>query len=67
MAEFALESSAFENAQPIPSRDSCEGEDVSPPFRWTNVPKRAGRWRSSSTTRMPRAVSSLTGSPGGNS
>ncbi|TML82649.1 MAG: hypothetical protein E6G08_21525 [Actinobacteria bacterium] len=33
--------STFENAQPIPSRHSCEGEDVSPPLRWTNVPKRA--------------------------
>jgi hypothetical protein len=38
MSEFALESSAFENAQAIPSRHSCEGEDVSPPLRWTNVP-----------------------------
>jgi Raf kinase inhibitor-like YbhB/YbcL family protein len=41
MAEFALESSAFDNAQAIPSRHSCEGEDVSPPLRWTNVPERA--------------------------
>jgi Raf kinase inhibitor-like YbhB/YbcL family protein len=39
MAEFALESSAFENAQGIPSRHSCEGEDVSPPLRWSNVPE----------------------------
>ncbi|HEV8250139.1 MAG TPA: YbhB/YbcL family Raf kinase inhibitor-like protein [Gaiellaceae bacterium] len=39
MAEFALESSAFENAGEIPSRHSCEGEDVSPPLRWTNVPE----------------------------
>jgi Raf kinase inhibitor-like YbhB/YbcL family protein len=39
MSEFALESSAFENAQAIPTRHSCEGEDVSPPLRWTNVPK----------------------------
>jgi Raf kinase inhibitor-like YbhB/YbcL family protein len=39
MAEFALESSAFENAQAIPGRHSCEGEDVSPPLRWTNVPE----------------------------
>jgi Raf kinase inhibitor-like YbhB/YbcL family protein len=37
MGEFALESSAFENAQAIPSRHSCEGEDVSPPLRWSNV------------------------------
>ena len=39
MSEFALESDAFENAQAIPSRHSCEGEDVSPPLRWTNVPE----------------------------
>jgi Raf kinase inhibitor-like YbhB/YbcL family protein len=39
MAEFALESSAFEHAQAIPSRHSCEGEDVSPPLRWSNVPE----------------------------
>jgi Raf kinase inhibitor-like YbhB/YbcL family protein len=39
MSEFALESSAFQNAQPIPSRHSCEGEDVSPPLRWTSVPE----------------------------
>lgn len=39
MAGFALESSAFDNAQAIPSRHSCEGEDVSPPLRWTNVPE----------------------------
>jgi Raf kinase inhibitor-like YbhB/YbcL family protein len=39
MAEFALESSAFENAQAIPSRHSCEGEDLSPRLRWSNVPE----------------------------
>jgi Raf kinase inhibitor-like YbhB/YbcL family protein len=39
MSEFALESSAFENAQAIPERQSCDGEDVSPPLRWTNVPE----------------------------
>jgi hypothetical protein len=39
MGEFALESSAFENAQAIPSRHSCEGEDLSPPLRWSNVPE----------------------------
>ncbi|HYZ79472.1 MAG TPA: YbhB/YbcL family Raf kinase inhibitor-like protein [Gaiellaceae bacterium] len=39
MAEFALESGAFQNAQAIPSRHSCEGDDVSPPVRWTNVPE----------------------------
>jgi Raf kinase inhibitor-like YbhB/YbcL family protein len=39
MSEFALESSAFQNAQAIPSRHSCEGEGVSPPMRWTNIPE----------------------------
>lgn len=38
MGEFALESSAFENAQAIPDRHTCEGEDVSPPLRWTDAP-----------------------------
>jgi Raf kinase inhibitor-like YbhB/YbcL family protein len=39
MDAFALETSAFDNAQAIPSRHTCEGEDVSPPLRWTNVPE----------------------------
>jgi Raf kinase inhibitor-like YbhB/YbcL family protein len=39
MDAFALESGVFENAQAIPSRHSCEDEDVSPPLRWTNVPE----------------------------
>jgi Raf kinase inhibitor-like YbhB/YbcL family protein len=39
MGEFALQSSAFENAQAIPSRHSCEGEDLSPPLAWSNVPE----------------------------
>jgi Raf kinase inhibitor-like YbhB/YbcL family protein len=38
MSEFALESGAFENGQAIPGRHACEGEDVSPPLRWRNVP-----------------------------
>jgi Raf kinase inhibitor-like YbhB/YbcL family protein len=39
MSEFALESSAFQNAQAVPSRHTCEGEDASPPLRWTNIPE----------------------------
>jgi Raf kinase inhibitor-like YbhB/YbcL family protein len=35
---FALESTAFENAEAIPSRHTCDGEDVSPPLRWLNLP-----------------------------
>jgi Raf kinase inhibitor-like YbhB/YbcL family protein len=38
MSDFALESGAFQHAEPIPRRHTCEGEDVSPPLRWTNVP-----------------------------
>jgi Raf kinase inhibitor-like YbhB/YbcL family protein len=38
MDAFGLESRAFDHAQAIPGRLSCEGEDVSPPLRWTNVP-----------------------------
>jgi hypothetical protein len=38
MSEFALESAAFQHAEAIPSRHTCEGEDVSPAIRWTNVP-----------------------------
>jgi Raf kinase inhibitor-like YbhB/YbcL family protein len=41
MAVLALESSAFEHAQPIPSRYACDGDDVSPPLRWANVPEEA--------------------------
>lgn len=38
MAEFALESDGFQHAQEIPSRHTCDGEDLSPPLRWTNLP-----------------------------
>lgn len=35
---FKLESSAFADGQPIPERYTCDGEDVSPPLAWTDVP-----------------------------
>ena len=41
MADFALESSAFDHAQAIPNRYTCEGEDLSPPLRWASVPDEA--------------------------
>ncbi len=41
MADFALESTAFGNAQPIPPRYTCDGEDLSPALRWTDVPEAA--------------------------
>jgi phosphatidylethanolamine-binding protein (PEBP) family uncharacterized protein len=34
-----LTSSAFAHGQPIPRHHSCEGDDVSPPLTWTDVPE----------------------------
>jgi Raf kinase inhibitor-like YbhB/YbcL family protein len=36
---FKLMSPAFDNGRLIPSRHSCSGEDVSPPFEWHDAPK----------------------------
>ncbi len=33
-----LKSEAFHNGQPIPVRHTGDGEDVSPPLTWSNVP-----------------------------
>lgn len=33
-----LTSSAFENGDTIPTRFTCEGDDVSPPLSWEGVP-----------------------------
>jgi Raf kinase inhibitor-like YbhB/YbcL family protein len=34
-----LTSSAFAEGQSIPRRHSCEGEDLSPPLSWTDMPE----------------------------
>src|ERR671932_2113494 len=34
-----LASPAFADGAAIPARHTCDGGDVSPPLRWTNVPK----------------------------
>ena len=36
-----LTSSAFENNDTIPTRYTCEGEDISPPLSWSGVPENA--------------------------
>ena len=38
---LTLKSSAFDNGSAIPSRYTCEGEDVSPPLTWAGVPETA--------------------------
>jgi Raf kinase inhibitor-like YbhB/YbcL family protein len=35
---ISLTSPAFENGARIPKRYTCDGEDVSPPLRWSGVP-----------------------------
>jgi Raf kinase inhibitor-like YbhB/YbcL family protein len=35
---FQLASSAFAPSEPIPSRYTCEGEDLSPPLTWSGAP-----------------------------
>ncbi|GIW71395.1 MAG: hypothetical protein KatS3mg102_0937 [Planctomycetota bacterium] len=35
---FALHSAAFADGERIPQHHTCEGEDLSPPLRWSGVP-----------------------------
>lgn len=36
---FELSSTAFKAGEPIPTRHTCKGEDVSPPLAWSGAPK----------------------------
>jgi len=38
---IAVASSAFASDQPIPTRYTCAGRDISPPLTWTGVPAQA--------------------------
>lgn len=38
MQSLKVRSSAFENGAPIPRAHSCEGESVSPPLSWSDLP-----------------------------
>lgn len=38
---FIITSSAFSHEGSIPSRYTCEGEDISPPLNWMNIPDAA--------------------------
>ncbi|MEO8200165.1 MAG: YbhB/YbcL family Raf kinase inhibitor-like protein [Gemmatimonadota bacterium] len=35
---FEITSISFESGQPIPSRFTCEGENISPPLSWSGAP-----------------------------
>ena len=39
LSDMQLESAAFTDGERIPSRHTCEGEDVSPPLVWTDTPE----------------------------
>lgn len=36
---FQINSPAFENGGMIPSKYTCDGDNVSPPLKWTDAPK----------------------------
>lgn len=36
-----LVSSAFSNMKPIPVKYTCDGQDVSPPLKWSGIPQNA--------------------------
>jgi Raf kinase inhibitor-like YbhB/YbcL family protein len=36
---LSLKSTAFNNGASIPSRYTCEGEDISPPLNWAGIPE----------------------------
>jgi Raf kinase inhibitor-like YbhB/YbcL family protein len=39
---ISVQSPAFGEGQPIPRRYTCDGENVSPPLRWTGIPAGTG-------------------------
>jgi Raf kinase inhibitor-like YbhB/YbcL family protein len=39
MAELELRSDAFPDGEPIPTKYTCEGDNVSPPLSWSGVPE----------------------------
>lgn len=36
-----ITSAAFADGQPIPQKYSCQGDDMSPPLQWANIPANA--------------------------
>ena len=38
---FELQSDSFKQSEPIPSRHTCDGDDLSPALRWSDPPARS--------------------------
>ena len=47
-----LKSSAFGNNEKIPSKYTCDGENISPPLSISDVPENAINWYDSGPTRL---------------
>ncbi|HEX2222140.1 MAG TPA: YbhB/YbcL family Raf kinase inhibitor-like protein [Candidatus Limnocylindria bacterium] len=43
-AQLTVSSDAFEEGGAIPARHACDGEDVSPPLRWSRGPEETGAY-----------------------
>ena len=43
-AEFKLTSNAFKNGDPIPSKYTCQGDNISPHLSWSDAPKETERF-----------------------
>ena len=41
-AQLTLRSDAFEDGGAIPARHTCDGDDVSPPLAWSDIPEETG-------------------------
>lgn len=39
--EITVKSPAFEQGKPIPEEYTCDGRNISPPLRWSNIPEEA--------------------------
>jgi len=39
LSDMQLTSAAFKNGEPVPSKHTCEGEDVSPSLTWRDIPE----------------------------
>jgi Phosphatidylethanolamine-binding protein len=57
-----VKSPAFSEGDEIPTQFTCDGENISPPLRWSGVPEEAAQLRVSLTDPTRHADRSRTGS-----